>query len=152
METTRETRKAGARAPGDGLVDALAQTAFAVMAVLGRVSAENELSLSQLRMLAILRDRRLTMSRLGSYLGLEKSTMTGLVERAEARGLLERAPNPDDGRAVDVFLSHGGHRFAAIVGSVVADSLRPLTESLDADDQRQLQSLLEGLSLPTGFR
>ncbi len=127
----------------DGLVDALAQTAFAITAVLTRVSAENDLSLSQLRMLAILRDRRLKMTELGSYLGLEKSSMTGLVDRAEARGLLERAPNPDDGRAVDVFLTEPGDRFAEQVGRVVAESLRPMTDALPPVRQRQLQSLLE---------
>ena len=48
------------------------------------------------------------MTGLADYLGLEKSTMTGLVDRAEKRGLLERGPNACDGRAVDVFLSPGG--------------------------------------------
>jgi hypothetical protein len=48
--------------------------------------------------LAILRDRRLRMTALADYLGLERSTMTGLVDRAEKRGLLERAPNASDGK------------------------------------------------------
>ena len=76
----------------DGLVDALVQAAFVTMAVLNKVGADNDLSLTQLRVLAILRDRRLRMTALADYLGLEKSTMTGLVDRAEKRGLLERAP------------------------------------------------------------
>src|SRR5262245_56114690 len=84
----------------DGLVDALEQVSFATMAVLTKVGADNDLSLTQLRVLAILRDRRLRMSALADYLGLEKSTMTGLVARAERRGLLARAPSPEDGRAM----------------------------------------------------
>ena len=79
----------------DGLVDALVQAAFTVMAVLNKVGADNDLSLTQLRVLAILRDRRPRITVLADYLGLEKSTMTGLVDRAEKRGLLERAPNPE---------------------------------------------------------
>ena len=50
--------------PGPGqeeLVDALVRSSFAVMAVLSRIGAEHDLSLTQLRMLGILRDRRVTM-------------------------------------------------------------------------------------------
>lgn len=85
------------------LVDALAQAAFTTMAILNKLAAEHGLSLTQLRVAGILRDRRVRMVELGRYLGLEKSTMTGLVDRAEERGLMARAPNPDDARAVDVF-------------------------------------------------
>src|ERR1700679_1570676 len=92
----------------DGLIDALVQTSFITMSALSKLAADNDLSLTQLRVLGILRDRRLRMTALADFLGLDKSTMTGLVARAEGRGLLERARNPDDGRAVDVFLSVSG--------------------------------------------
>jgi DNA-binding MarR family transcriptional regulator len=128
---------------GDGLVDALAQAAFATMAVLTRVAAGNELSLTQLRVLAILRDRRLRMTALADYLGLEKSTMTGLVDRAEKRGLLQRAPNVSDGRAVDVFLSPEGTEFAGRLYTQIARALSPVTSNLAAPEQRRLQALLE---------
>ncbi len=85
------------------LPDALAQAAFTTMAILNKLAAEHDLSLTQLRVAGILRDRRLRMVELAGYLGLEKSTMTGLVDRAEKRGLMARAPNADDGRAIDVF-------------------------------------------------
>jgi len=79
------------------LVDALAQAAFVTMAVLNKIGADNDLSLTQLRVCGILRDRRPRMAALADYLGLEKSTMTGLVDRAEKRGLMARAPSADDG-------------------------------------------------------
>jgi len=96
----------------DGLIDALAQTAYTVMAVLNRVGAEHDLSLTQLRVMGILRDRRLRITALAEHLGLEKSTMTGLVDRAEKRGLLARAPSATDGRAVDVFITPAGEALA----------------------------------------
>src|SRR5262245_48811324 len=80
------------------------------MAVPTKVAAENDLSLTQLRVLAILRDRRGTMTALAAHLGLDRSTVTGLVDRAQRRGLLARAPNADDGRATDVFLTRRGAR------------------------------------------
>jgi DNA-binding MarR family transcriptional regulator len=60
------------------------------MAVLSSVAADNDLSPAQLRVLAILRDRRVRISALAAYLGLDRSTISGLVERAK-RGLLARA-------------------------------------------------------------
>ena len=135
---------------GDGLVDALVQSSFATMAVLSRVAAENDLSLTQLRVLAILRDRRVGMTALADFLGLERSTMTGLVDRAEKRGLLRRARNPDDGRSVDVFLTPVGAELNARLTVRVADALSPLTGPLAAPDRQRLQALLEQLLAPSG--
>jgi DNA-binding MarR family transcriptional regulator len=129
----------------DDLVDALVRAAFVTMAVLNKVGADNDLSLTQLRVLAILRDRRLRMTALADYLGLEKSTMTGLVDRAEKRGLLERAPNASDGRAVDVFLSPDGAELAERLYINIGRSLSPMTSVLAPTEQRRLQALLERL-------
>ena len=132
----------------DGLVDALVQAAFVTMAVLNKVGADNDLSLTQLRVLAILRDRRLRMTALAGYLGLEKSTMTGLVDRAEKRGLLDRAPSASDGRAVDVFLSPDGAELADRLYAQVRRSLSPMTSELAPSEQRRLQTLLERMLGP----
>ena len=129
----------------DGLVDALVRAAFVTMAVLSKVGADNDLSLTQLRVLAILRDRRLRMTALADYLGLEKSTMTGLVDRAEKRGLIGRAPSASDGRAVDVFLSPAGAELAERLYAQVRRSLSPMTGELAPAGQRRLQALLERL-------
>jgi DNA-binding MarR family transcriptional regulator len=132
----------------DGLVDALVQVSFVTMAVLSKVGAEHDLSLSQLRVLGILRDRRVRITRLADYLGLEKSTLTGLVDRAAKRGLLERGPNAHDGRAVDVFISPAGAALAERVHAQVRRSLAPLTSELDPAEQRQVQALLERMLGP----
>ena len=132
----------------DGLVDALARAGFATMAVLTRLSAEHDLSLTQLRVLAILRDRRVRMSTLADHLGLERSTLSGLVDRAERRNLLQRAPNRTDGRAVDVLLTAEGARLARRLGAEVQRSLAPMTGSLTPSEQRRLRTLLERLHDP----
>jgi DNA-binding MarR family transcriptional regulator len=125
------------------LIDTLVMTSFATMAVLNRIAAENDLSLTQLRVLAILRDRRVKMSELTNYLGLDKSTVSGLVDRAEKRGLLQRAPNPLDGRGVDVSLSPSGARLAERGVDQVARSLSPMTSALTPAEGRRLVTLLE---------
>jgi DNA-binding MarR family transcriptional regulator len=125
------------------LVDALVMTSFATMAVLNRIAAEHDLSLTQLRVLAILRDRRVKMSELTNFLGLDKSTVSGLVDRAEKRGLLQRAPNPHDGRGVDVFLAPSGMRLAERGVAQVAQALSPMTSALTLAEGRRLATLLE---------
>ena len=82
MKTKPSRRSAGGR---EALVDALVQTSFVTMAVLNRIGAENDLSLTQLRVLGILRERRPRMAALADRLGLKKSTMSGLIDRAEQR-------------------------------------------------------------------
>jgi DNA-binding MarR family transcriptional regulator len=128
-----------------GLVDVLARTSFAVTAVLSRVGAENDLSLTQLRLLAVLRDRRLRISELADVLGLEKSTLSGLVDRAEKRDLVERAANQADKRAVDVGLSPNGAQIAERLFAQVAASLTKLTGMLETREQEQLRRLLASM-------
>ena len=136
---------AGQPAPAgqEDLVDALVQASFATMAVLNRAAAEHDLSLTQLRVLAILRDRRVKMSELADYLGLDKSTISGLVDRAERRGLLQRAANPLDGRGVDVFLTPAGAELAERGAAQIARSLSPMTSALTRADAHRLATLLE---------
>jgi DNA-binding MarR family transcriptional regulator len=125
------------------LVDALVRASFATMAVLNRIAAEHDMSLTQLRVLAILRDRRVKMSDLADYLGLDKSTVSGLVDRAEKRGLLQRAPNPLDGRGVDVLLAAGGAELASRGAAEIAHALSPMTSALTPAEARRLAALLE---------
>lgn len=136
-------RAAPAVTPPDGLVDALVQTSFTTMAVLTRIAAENDISLTQGRVLGILRDRRLRMSVLADHLGLERSTLSGLIDRAVARGLVARVPNADDGRAVDVVLTAEGVALTDRMYLVISEALAPLTQALGTADRDRLQRLLE---------
>jgi DNA-binding MarR family transcriptional regulator len=130
----------------DPLVSALAQTTFLVMALLNRLCAEHDLSLTQLRVLAILRDRdRVRVSTLADHLGLERSTVTGQVDRGVRLGLLARTASPGDGRAVDVSLTAAGLDLADRLYAAVTASLEGLTGSLGAADQRRLAALLDRL-------
>ena len=113
------------------LVDALASCAFVIMGVLTRIAAENDMSLTQLRALGILRDRRPRMAQLAEFLGLDRSTMSGLIERAEGRGLVQRVPNAEDRRAVDVVMTAAGLELADVLAADVRRALAPITERID---------------------
>jgi DNA-binding MarR family transcriptional regulator len=128
-----------------GIVDSLAQLSFLVMGELGQLAGENGLSLIQLRLLGVLRDRTPGMRELATHLGLDKSSMTGLVDRAEKRGLLRRDPSPHDGRAVQVSLTEQGHELARVLTADADRRIRALTTSLTEAQQAQLSRLVSTL-------
>lgn len=135
---------------GYGLVDALVQASFTTMAVLNKAAADHHLSLTQLRVVGILADRRLRVTDLAAYLGLEKSTMSGLIDRAERRGILERLPSETDGRAVDVTLTPAGRALADRIHARVRAGLSPMTGGLTAAERARLRGLLEKILMPNG--
>ena len=121
------------------------QMAFAVTAVLTRVGAAHDLSLTLLRLLGILRGRRPQMAQLADHLGLEKSTVSGLVDRAEARGLVERSASPEDARGVHVSLTSRGRRLARLVEREVAAALTAAMGELTTRDQQQIHAVFSRL-------
>lgn len=123
---------------GLGLVDALAQLSFTIQATLGRIASEHDLSIVQARLLGILRDRRPTIKELARFLGLDKSSVTGLVDRAEERGLVTRIASPVDGRSVQVSITSAGRKlvkqavasFETEIAALVADLSLPQRDQL----------------------
>jgi DNA-binding MarR family transcriptional regulator len=128
------------------VMDSLVQAAFTVMAVLSQVAAEHDLSLTQLRVLAILRDHQPKMAELAAHLGLERSSVSGLIDRAVTRGLVRRDASDDDGRAVRVSFTAAGERLADQLTEQVAALIAPMTSRLSAADQARLGSLLNRLN------
>ncbi|WP_437522251.1 MarR family transcriptional regulator [Sorangium sp. So ce726] len=124
------------------MVDALVPAAFVTMAELSKIGADNDLSLTLLRVIGILSDRRPRMAALADHLGLKKSTMTGLIDRAEIRGLVARAPSAEDDRAVEVFLTSQGAELFERLRARLQEALAPRIDRLDASDQQRLQELL----------
>jgi len=115
-------------------VDALAQTAFLIQGTLERrAAADHGFSLVQTRLLGVLRDRQPTINGLARLLGLDKSSVSGLVDRAQRRGLVTRTPSTADRRSVLVSLTPEGRALATeVAGRFAADVatiLGPLTPS-----------------------
>jgi DNA-binding MarR family transcriptional regulator len=130
------------------MIDSLVQVSFTVIALLSRVAAEHDLSLTQMRVLAILRDHEPTMAELAAYLGLERSSVSGLIDRAVKRGLVRRDPSSDDGRAVRLSLTPDGRHLARLGAEEVAARLAPMTGSLTSADQKRLGMLLHRMLPP----
>ncbi|HVV07714.1 MarR family winged helix-turn-helix transcriptional regulator [Amycolatopsis sp.] len=126
-------------------VDALVQLSFLTQRLLSAVGAEHELSIIQIRLLGVLRDRQAGMLELGAHLGLDKSSMTGLVSRAEKRGLVRRAPSPHDGRAVLVSLTPQGKRLTEEATAEISRRVFELTGCLAPGERAQLTELATAL-------
>jgi DNA-binding MarR family transcriptional regulator len=131
-------------------VDALVQLSFLTQRVLAATGAEHDLSVIQIRLLGILRDRQAGMLDIGSHLGLDKSSMTGLVGRAEKRGLVRRSPSPHDGRAVLVSLTPLGRELTDRCTAEISHRVTGLTERLTAAQRTQLTELASALVRPAG--
>jgi MarR family transcriptional regulator, lower aerobic nicotinate degradation pathway regulator len=130
-------------------VDGLAQLAFLVTGLLERRAADHGLSLVQIRLLGILRDRTPTMQQLASLLELDKSSVSGLVSRAEQRGLVARVPSTTDRRVVLVELSEAGRALVARGADDFATDVTGLLRLLPAGDRARLAGLVE--RLVTGY-
>jgi DNA-binding MarR family transcriptional regulator len=132
-----------------GIVDGLAQLSFLVQRVLGQVAAAHDLSIIQLRLIGVLRDREPGMQELARHLHLDKSSMTGLVDRAERRGLVHRATAAHDKRGVKVSLTAQGHELARTLTGETSECVQALTETL-TDAQRSELSLLASMVVRGG--
>lgn len=144
------SRPAGARAPEArpdrvSPVDGLAQLSFLVHGTLERLASEHDVSIVQTRLLGVLRDRRPTMNQLAKLLGLDKSSVTGLVDRAERRGLVARVPSTTDRRAVLVNLTESGRSLASAVSTGFEAEISTILDRVPPRDQQALTRIVSRL-------
>ena len=104
------------------------------------VAEEEGLSVAQVDVLRRLRRGPSPMRRLADQMNCEASNLTGLVDRLEARGLVERQPFPDDRRVKCVALTESGERLGLQLWAAVAQ--RCDLNQLPDTAKEQLSSLL----------
>ena len=128
---------------GTDALDSLVTLGFVVTATMTRIGAAHDLSFTLVRVLGLLEDAPRRVSDLAAHLGLEKQTRSGLVARAERRGLLERVPGEEDRRSVLVRLTAAGRTTLESVKREGRAELSPALEVLGATGRRQLGTLLD---------
>jgi MarR family transcriptional regulator, lower aerobic nicotinate degradation pathway regulator len=126
-------------------VDGLTQLSFVITGLLERRAAEHDLSIAATRLLGVLRDREPTMQQLARFLDLDKSSVTGLVDRAERRGLVVRAPSPVDRRAVLVRLTDEGRSVVEAAAGLFATDVTAMLGRLAPGDRAALSRLVSSL-------
>jgi DNA-binding MarR family transcriptional regulator len=144
-------RPAGTPAPTPGTrpqlstVDAMAQLSFLVHGLLEHRAAEHDLSVIQTRLLGVLRDRKPTMNELAKLLELDKSSVTGLVDRAERRGLVVRGPSTVDRRVVLVSLTVRGRSLVSQASADFEADVAGLLGCLSPSERSTLSGLVSRL-------
>jgi len=126
-------------------VDGLAQLSFLIQGLLERRAAEHDLSIIQTRLLGVLRDRNPTMNELARFLGLDKSSVTGLVDRAERRSLVARVPSTTDRRAVLVSLTDEGRSFVSQAAATFEADVSALLSRLPPRERETLARIVSRL-------
>jgi DNA-binding MarR family transcriptional regulator len=127
--------------PDLGLVDSLVQLSFLIQEILSQAAVQHDLSVAQLRLLGVLRDREPGMQELARHLKLDKSSVTGLIDRAERRGLVRRTAHPQDGRAVRVAATAQGQELAARGTAEIARQVTGIVRALPDADRARLAEL-----------
>ena len=87
----------------------------------------------------------LPMSRLAELLDVSVSNATGLVDRMEERGLVERFRVPDDRRVVVVRASAEGARQRDTIEALKQDRMRSILERLDPDQLSRIRGAIGDL-------
>ena len=87
----------------------------------------------------------LTMSRLAEMLDVSVSNATGLIDRMEERGLVERVRVPDDRRVVIVRASADGARIRDEIEALKQDRMRSILGRLGPDQLSRVLSALGDL-------
>jgi DNA-binding MarR family transcriptional regulator len=127
---------------GIGVVAALVRSSFLVDAVYAGSGREHGLTPQQGQLLCVLMAQPYGMGELGAMLGLAKSSLTGLVDRTERNGLVQREPDPRDTRAVRVALTPRGGRLAEEFYAETCRRIERLPAGLSAAERATLAGLL----------
>lgn len=144
VDCCRGSRQAGALSTADQAWALLLQVGFELVAVhFAAAVAEVDLAPAQARALHELDlERPISMRELAARLKSDPSNVTGLIDRLEARGLVERRSHPRDRRIKGLALTAAGAKLRARLFARLY-SAPPAVAALGERDQRALRDVLQ---------
>ncbi|MEX2981702.1 MarR family winged helix-turn-helix transcriptional regulator [Streptomyces sp. C36] len=104
-------------------------------------AAKHSLTGAQARVLALLSREPMPMRRIAQKLKCEPSNVTGIVDRLEGRGLVERRPDPDDRRVKLAAATEDGRETAGRLRASLNFAREPLA-GLSTEERTTLRDLL----------
>jgi DNA-binding MarR family transcriptional regulator len=120
----------------------LVQLSSLVQGIYARMSERHDLTPVQAKLLCVLLGGPRGMAELARSFGVEKAALSGLVDRAERRGLAKRSPVPGDRRALHVTLTDAGRRAAAAFHADVSAELSHIVTPLPPHDREHFRSTM----------
>jgi DNA-binding MarR family transcriptional regulator len=107
---------------------------FSIYKYLKRTFSDNDIhNMNPTRLgilLALADEDGLIMSKLGQKLFLEKSTMTGVIDKMEKDGLVKRQSDENDRRALRIYLSPKAKRLNGKIFSIIDEAYQTLSGDL----------------------
>lgn len=116
-----------------------------VQGIYTHVSERHDLTPVQAKLLCVLLDGPRGMAELAQCFGVEKAALTGLMDRAERRGLARRSPVPGDRRALQATLTDAGRQAAAAFHAEVGAELSQLTSHLTPRELEHFRGAMAGI-------
>jgi MarR family transcriptional regulator, organic hydroperoxide resistance regulator len=83
-----------------------------------------------------------TSRALGRRTSLDSATLTGILDRLETAGLIERRRHPADRRAIHICLTATGHKISDELYNMVIEANTEFLATLTTQEQQTLKSLL----------
>jgi DNA-binding MarR family transcriptional regulator len=125
----------------DALMERLARAAAGYYRDLTAAAALHGLTMTQAKMLILLRRQPLPMRALAGRLACDASNITGLVDRLEARGLVSRHADATDRRIKNVVATEEGREAVRLIRADMRGTSEAF-ERLDEEGRRSLYELL----------
>ncbi|MEV4012461.1 MarR family winged helix-turn-helix transcriptional regulator [Nonomuraea angiospora] len=136
--------------PELGFAATLVRMSHLVQHVFADVSRERDITPQQAQLLCVLTSGDgIGMTDLSRLLHLEKPSLTGLVDRAERRGLVRRVRDDADRRACRVELTPEGEDLAVRVHGEIVSRLEALAADLPGEDRLRVTDTLAVLLAQT---
>ena len=102
---------------------------------------------------AILHEPGITAAELKKRLGLSQSTVAGILERLEGKGLLEKTAVDGDARKMSLHPTARGLELENMLKQTALETQRRIMEGMTPEEQREFDRLLEiALAHMSGFR
>ena len=79
---------------------------------------------------------------LGQRVQLDSATLTGVLDRLEGLGYIERQKNPRDRRAILIQLTGEGRKHASRIARALGEGSREFLSRLDSREEDMLRALL----------
>ncbi|WP_196242163.1 MarR family winged helix-turn-helix transcriptional regulator [Azospirillum oleiclasticum] len=109
--------------------------------------APHDITPGQFGVLIMIKENEgLSQSDLGSAVGIDRSTMVAVIDRLESRGLVVRAPSPNDRRSYALRLSPEGQRLMEELIPRVKAHDQSMVKDLSKEEQAQLIDFLRRMS------